>query len=142
MIVRLIVFLWLIGGGGGMPLAPEVTPPVFHPEYLKVLGELTEKQRVLGERFEKWRDSEQWLAVAYQTYDINLLDETDQKLIDKTMRLRYELSMAVMRYPLWQRLPASAVISPEVLTLWNSSQKTFIGLLRTHATLTMRKGGR
>ena len=127
-IANLLITVALLAGGG-IPLAGIERTTLPDPEYLSILGELSETQRVQTDEFVKWRDSQQWQAVANTTFDIRMLDMSKEER-DKIFQVNYELAIAVMRYPLHERMPAHAVISPAALKKWHASKKTFLKIIR------------
>lgn len=125
--------------GGGIPLSGLFRSPfgvavgiervtIPDPEYLAILGDLSETHRVQTNAFVKWRDSQQWQAVADTTYDVRMLDMTKEER-EPIFQVNYDLAIAVMRYPLHERMPAHAVISPAALKKWHEAKTTFLQLV-------------
>ena len=115
--------------GGGIPLDLLASTRILDPQYLKALAELSEQRRVAGSDFHRWRDSVQWQAVQRTVSDPDLLhkDSAQRKAV---LHERYDLVRAIEKYPLWEKMPPYAAISPVTLGLWNVSRKHFLKILR------------
>ena len=128
-ILNLLLTTALLAGGGwplpGLYSYDQIladTKRVPDPEYLNILSELSESGRIVGEDFERWRNRVQWQAVG-------LVSHTAKETQGLQFDARFNLSMAVTRYPLWQRMPPSAAISPVSLELWQASRVKFLELI-------------
>ena len=122
-----LLFTTALIAGGGIPLTGLAAE--LDPHYLIALGEISEKRRVVGSDFHRWRDSIQWQAVQETISNPDLLT-LDGSQIQFVLHERYDLVKAIEKYPLWERIPGHAAISTQTLSLWQTSRINFLKLIR------------
>lgn len=127
MSINALLFATTLLAAGGIPLTGIANE--LDPQYLIALGEISEKRRVVGSDFHRWRDHIQWAAVRETISQPDLLT-LDGSAIQFVLHERYDLVKAIERYPLWERIPGHAAISTRTLSLWQHSRINFLKLIR------------